>query len=178
MPVFRSEFITDMRFEAKSGSVVVLDAQTGISEEDLEILDSVKEKKKIVIINKTDIARDDKINEMKRQLDGKCEAPVIVASMLDGTGLESLEDEIEELFAKGSVYANSEVLITNVRHKQQLDLAAESLKSAMRAHESGLPLDFVTIDIRESAEYLGQITGESVSEDVLREIFSRFCIGK
>jgi tRNA modification GTPase len=115
---------------------------------------------------------------MKEKLLSLGNGPVLVTSMLDGTGVEELIAAIEGLFLEGALEMNNEVLITNVRHRQLLDKAAESLASAEAAHVGGLPLDFVTIDIKESAEYLGQITGESVSEDVVKEIFSRFCIGK
>lgn len=158
--------------------IVVLDAQTGILAEDIEILASMEEKKKIVIINKTDIAQNDEIAKMSKQLKTLGSTPVVIASMLEGIGMEELLKEIEGLFLKGKLDINDEVLITNVRHRQLIDRAIESLELARAAHEGGLPLDFVTIDIKESAESLGQITGESVSEDVVREIFSRFCIGK
>lgn len=158
--------------------IVVLDAQTGILPEDIDILTSMKEKKKIITINKTDIAQDDEIAEMRKQLQEADDAPVVIASMLKGTGMEELLKEIEGLFIKGALDLNNEVLVTNVRHRQLLDRAIESLEAAETAHDGGLPLDFVTIDIKESAESLGQITGESVSEDVVREIFARFCIGK
>lgn len=79
---------------------------------------------------------------------------------------------------EGVTDTSNEVLITNVRHRQLLENAMGSLEQAESAHLNGLPLDFVTIDIKESADYLGQITGESVNEDVVNEIFSRFCIGK
>ena len=98
--------------------------------------------------------------------------------MNDGTGMEKLLKTIEDLFLDGVINTNNEVLLTNVRHKQLLENAAGSLENAITAYRDGLPLDFVTIDIKESADYLGQITGESVSEDVVNEIFSRFCIGK
>jgi tRNA modification GTPase len=158
--------------------IVVLDAQTGILPEDKEILSSMKNKKKIVLINKIDKSHDDKITDMKQQLLKEGDMPVVIASMLDGTGMDDFLQAIEELFLKGVIDTNSEVLITNARHKQLLENAADSLELAANAHLQGLPLDFVTIDIKESAEYLGQITGESVSEDVINEIFSRFCIGK
>lgn len=158
--------------------IAVFDAQTGIMPEDMGVLESVKGKKKIIIINKTDIARDEEIERMKAQLQSAGDSPVLVTSMLDGAGVEDLMKEIEELFMKGALRTNSEVLVTNVRHRQLLDKAIESLASAEKAHLDGLPLDFVTIDIKESAEFLGQITGESVSEDVVKEIFSRFCVGK
>ncbi len=158
--------------------IMVLDAQTGILPADIEIITLIKEKRKIVLINKTDIAQNDRITEMRKQLSTLDICPVVAASMQDGTGIEELLREMEELFIKGGLDLNSEVLITNVRHRQLLDKAIESLELAEAAHESALPLDFVTIDIKECAEYLGQITGESVSEDVVREIFTRFCIGK
>lgn len=158
--------------------IVVLDAQTGILPEDLDIIRSMENKKRIVLINKTDIAGDSGVAEMKRQLAAYGDLPVVVASMLDGTGMEELLGTIEKLFLKGGIRQNSEVLLTNARHKQLLDDAVKSLESAENAYTGGLPLDFVTIDIEESAQALGQITGESVSEDVLQEIFSRFCIGK
>ena len=158
--------------------IVVLDAQTGIVPEDLEILKDMRDKKKIALINKIDKSFDDKIIEMKQQLSKKENMPVVIASMLDGTGMEDLLQAIEGLFLKGVIDANNEVLITNARHKQLLENAAQCLEQAANAHLQGFALDLVTIDIKESAEYLGQITGESTSEDVVNEIFSRFCIGK
>ena len=78
----------------------------------------------------------------------------------------------------GSLNSGSEILVTNVRHKNMIDMALKSIEEAAHAFERGMPLDCMTIDIKNAAEYLGQITGESVGEDVMKEIFSRFCIGK
>lgn len=158
--------------------IVVLDVQTGIAPEDLEILALMKDKKKILLINKADLARDEAITEIERQLQAEGNVPVVTASMVNGTGMDELLHEIEGLFLKGAIDLNNEVLVTNVRHRELLDRAIESLELAEAAHKEGLPLDFVTIDIKESAEHLGKITGESVSEDVVKEIFARFCIGK
>jgi tRNA modification GTPase len=158
--------------------ITVFDAQTGLLAEDEAVLNSTRNKKRIILLNKTDIVSDSKLAAMKEKLLSLGNGPVLVTSMLDGTGVEELIAAIEGLFLEGALEMNNEVLITNVRHRQLLDKAAESLASAEAAHVGGLPLDFVTIDIKESAEYLGQITGESVSEDVVKEIFSRFCIGK
>lgn len=158
--------------------IVVFDAQTGLVPQDFEILKLFDEKKKILIINKTDIAREKDVEAMEQKLRGMLDAPVVIASMEDGTGMEELLDEIETMFLKGHIDLNNEVLVTGARHRQLLDKAVESLDAAAAAHENGLPLDFVTIDLKESADYLGQITGESVSEDVVRAIFARFCIGK
>jgi len=158
--------------------ILVLDGKTGIMPEDEQILDVFREKKKIIIINKTDIVKESNIVKIKEQLRDITEQAPVVASVINGVGIDDLIKEIEELFLKGTVNQNNEVLLSNVRHRQLIDSAIESLSSAEAAHEGGLPLDFVTIDIKESAEYLGKITGESISEDVVREIFSRFCIGK
>ncbi len=95
-----------------------------------------------------------------------------------GKGLEELEAGIKELFIKGTVTVNNEILITGVRHKNLLDMAIGSLREACGAYKGNMPLDMITIDLRNAAEYLGQITGESVSEDVVHEIFSCFCLGK
>ena len=158
--------------------ILVLDAQTGLLTEDMDIILSTKDKKRIILINKTDKAHDDEIADMKLQLRQHGDIPVVVASMLDGTGMEELLRTIEEILMEGVTDTSNEVLITNVRHRQLLENAMGSLEQAESAHLDGLPLDFVTIDIKESADYLGQITGESVNEDVVNEIFSRFCIGK
>ncbi len=159
-------------------AIIVLDAQTGILPEDIEIIRATSDKKRIVIINKTDVADEERIRDMKKCVRESGDPPVVVASMVDGTGMDELTDTVEKLFISGSININNEVIITNVRHRQLIDDAVSSLESAEAAHTGGLPLDFVTIDIKESAEFLGQITGESVSDDVVKEIFSRFCIGK
>lgn len=159
-------------------AIIVLDGQTGMLPEDTEILKKTSEKKRIVIINKTDIADEDRVEDMRKFVRESGDPPVVVASMVDGTGMDELTEKIEKLFLGGSISLNNEIIITNVRHRQLIEDAVCSLDSAEAAHVSGLPLDFVTIDIKESAEFLGQITGESVSDDVVSEIFSRFCIGK
>lgn len=158
--------------------IVVLDAQTGILPEDENILSAMAGKRKIDLINKTDIADNEGIAEMKRQLEKTGEISVVVASMQEGTGMEELLTEIGKLLLEGQIDLNNEVLITNARHRQLLINAVQSLESAEKAHMAGLPPDFMTIDIRESAGYLGQITGEAVGDDVVNEIFARFCIGK
>lgn len=152
--------------------IYMLDAREGVSDSDRHIIDRIKSKKLIVLVNKIDLT--DSVPE----LPGFEGIPVIETSLTNGVGMEDLEARIEEMFLKGEIRSNNEVLLTNVRHKELIDRAAESIQEARRAYENGMPLDFITIDIKNAAEYLGRITGESVSEDVIREIFSRFCIGK
>jgi tRNA modification GTPase len=155
--------------------IVMLDASTGIEREDEEIFQRLEEKKKIFIINKIDLADGKAVSAVEERLSG---GSVIKTSLLEARGAEGVEAEIERLFLKGSIDANNEVLVTNTRHKALLDKALESIGNAARSHEGGMPLDLVAIDLKDAADHLGQITGESVGEDVVREIFARFCIGK
>lgn len=156
-------------------ALVMLDASSGFEAEDEEILKKLPDKKTIFIINKTDVAKEDAVAGIEERLTG---GSILKTSLLEAGGTEELEAEIERLFIKGSIDLNNEVLVTNARHKALLDKAFESLENAGGSYEAGMPLDMITIDIKDAADYLGQITGESVSEDVIHEIFARFCIGK
>jgi len=152
--------------------IMMLDARTGMEESDAAIYNKVKDKKNIIILNKVDLV--DEVNE-----DSLPEGVNIVKmSLKNGIGIDKLEDEITNLFFKGEIVSNDEVLLTNVRHKHLIDMAIRSIKDARNAYENAMPIDMMTIDIKNAAEYIGQITGESVSEDVVHEIFSRFCLGK
>lgn len=155
--------------------IMVLDASRELEPEDLSILNRISGKRVIYLINKTDLAEEYIIHDMDEKLAGGI---IVRASMLLGTGLDMLESAMEDLFLKGSININNEILVTSIRHKKLLDNAVKSLDEACGAYEKMFPLDMITIDIKNSAQYLGEITGESVSEDVVREIFSRFCVGK
>jgi tRNA modification GTPase len=160
----------------------MLNAAEGVTAEDLEIIRSVRHKKLITLINKTDISLLNPADEkMLDTLLGEVEPEsrtVISTSLLDATGVEALEDAIAEMFSAGFLASNSEILVTNIRHKNLMDNAIKSIDDGLTAYESGMPLDCLSIDIRNAADNLGLITGESVQEDVLHSIFSRFCIGK
>lgn len=155
--------------------IMMLDASAGIQDEDLDILRQIEKKKVIVLINKIDLADNKAVEDVKGQLG---ENLWIETSLKSDTGVEKLCDTISELFLKGEVNPNQEIMVTNVRHKSLIDKAINSIREACTAYEGGMPLDCITIDIKNAAEYLGQITGESVTEDVMKQIFSRFCIGK
>lgn len=152
--------------------ILMIDAGTGVNADDRKLLEKVKNKKVVVLLNKIDIA--DAAPELPG-LEGKT---VIKTSLKEDIGIDRLEEEISRLFLKGEINANQEVLVTNVRHKNLIDKAIGNIEEACTAYENGMPLDLITIDIKNAAENLGQITGESVSEDVMQEIFRRFCIGK
>ncbi|MCR4436534.1 MAG: tRNA uridine-5-carboxymethylaminomethyl(34) synthesis GTPase MnmE [Clostridiales bacterium] len=155
--------------------IMMVDAAEGIKEEDWAILQTVRDKKLVVLINKVDLAEQRVIGEIEEKLAGY--GP-IRTSIKEEKGLDQLENAITRLFVKGEINPNSEVLVTNVRHKSLMDDAVRSLSEAMASYEAGMPLDCIAIDIKNAAESLGQITGESVSEDVMHRIFSRFCVGK
>jgi len=155
--------------------LMVLDAHEGIKQEDMAIIKKIENKKHIIIVNKIDLVPDNWDVSDFPQLQGK---NVIEMSLKEGIGIEKLEDEIEELFVKGEVKANEEFLVTNVRHKNLIESALNSINEACKAYEASMPVDLLSIDLRNAAEYIGQITGETVSEEVIEEIFSRFCVGK
>jgi len=156
-------------------AILMIDGSKGLTDEDKDIIQQLAGKKVIVLINKVDISDNAKIEEMENEL--KAFKPVRT-SMVDGEGIEELEKEIARLFLQGEVVGSDEILITNVRHKKLIDDAQGSINRALEALDTGMPIDCASIDIKDAAEYLGQITGESVSEDVMHSIFSRFCIGK
>ena len=103
---------------------------------------------------------------------------VIIFSAKEGTGMDLLEDEIRNLFYSGKVSYNDQVYITNSRHKEALDNAYDSLCKVKDSVENGMPEDFYSIDLMDAYTYLGLIIGESVEDDLVNEIFSKFCMGK
>lgn len=155
--------------------IVMIDAGVGISEEDMEILEKVKGKKTIVLINKVDLAGKQEVDAIADKLAG---FRVIRTSVKNEKGIDDLEKEITDLFMKGGISLNSEVIITNIRHKDLIVKAIQSIDEARGSYENGMPLDLIAIDIKNAAEFIGQITGESVSDDVIHEIFKNFCLGK
>ena len=161
--------------EAADLIVMVIAADTGILKEDEEILQSIGGRKSLILINKTDLADRAGIDEIKSRLSADT---VLEASVINDEGIEGLEDKISELFFKGDISKNEEVLLTNARHKNLVDRSIHAIDQALGSFDMGMPLDMVTIDIKSSAEYIGQITGESIDEAVMHNIFSRFCIGK
>ncbi|AEY68210.1 tRNA uridine-5-carboxymethylaminomethyl(34) synthesis GTPase MnmE [Clostridium sp. BNL1100] len=157
-------------------TIAVLSAATGIQEEDIKILDLIKNKKALILINKIDLVDNDQVIEIKSQLE---EYDIVLnASVINARGIEELETTISELFIKGRISGNDEVLLTNSRHKYLVDRAIEDIQQALNSFNTGMPLDMVTIDIKSCADNIGQITGESIDEAVMHDIFSRFCIGK
>lgn len=156
--------------------IYVVDSSTDTDENDREIIRVLEDKKVIVLLNKADL--DQKTTEENIQrLTGK-EYPVIRISAKEHTGIDLLEQKIKEMFYHGEISFNDEIYITNARQKAALSEASESLKKVMESIEARIPEDFYSIDLMSAYEALGEITGEAVGEDLVNEIFGRFCMGK
>lgn len=154
--------------------IYVADSSTKLDENDLEIMEMIRNRKAIILLNKTDL-KPVTTEEMLRE---KIEKQVISVSAKEETGLDELEDALKEMFYQGDISFNDQIYITNIRQKTALSEALESLKKVQESIKAGLPEDFFSIDLMSAYEDLGSITGESVGEDLVNEIFSKFCMGK
>ena len=152
----------------------VVDSSMPLDENDQEIMELLKGRKSITIYNKTDLTPVVDMEFLKE----KTASPVIPVSAVEETGIGQLEDEIRRMFFQGELSFNDEVYITNARHKAALEEALESLKLVKNSIEMGMAEDFFSIDLMNAYEILGRIVGESVGEDLVNEIFSKFCVGK
>ena len=164
------------RTYAKDADLVlyVVDSSTEMDENDEEILELLKDKKAIVLLNKSDLEP----VVTKEMLSERTNNPVIPISAKEESGVEILEQQIKEMFFSGEISFNDEVYITNVRHKNALEQAYQSLNMVENSIEMCMPEDFFSIDLMNAYEELGSIIGESVGEDLVNEIFSKFCTGK
>lgn len=154
--------------------IYVVDSSTELDENDREIIEAIQDKKAIVLLNKSDLDVKTDADELKKCLD----KPILSISAKNRTGIQELEDLIEEMFFSGKLSFNDEVYITNIRHKNALAEAESSLNMVLQSIDDGMPEDFFTIDMMNAYETLGTIIGESVGEDLVNEIFSKFCMGK
>ena len=152
----------------------VVDSATGFDENDEQIMQMIEDKKAIVLLNKTDLCPVT-TEEMVRQRMNK---PVIPISAKTTNGLDLLEKMIRDMFYEGKISFNDEIYITNMRQKAALESAFESLCRVEESIRANMPEDFFSIDLMSAYEELGNITGESVGEDLVNEIFGRFCMGK
>ena len=152
----------------------VVDSSLPLDENDREIMELLGGRKSIVIYNKTDLESAVDIKELKE----KTGSPVIPVSVVEETGITELEETIKKMFFHGEISFDNEIYITNARHKTALEEALESLKMVRESIEMGMSEDFFSIDLMSAYESLGKIVGESVGEDLVNEIFSRFCVGK
>lgn len=155
--------------------IAIFDASKEIDEEDLEVIDFIKNKKAIIILNKMDLkAKIDENNENLKKLSGN----IIKMSALKNIGIDKLYEKITEMFNLNEINLDNENVITNVRQKNLITKAIENVKKAKETIEQKMPIDIVAIFIKDILEDLGKITGEVVTEDIIEEIFANFCVGK
>ena len=155
--------------------IAIFDGSKELDEEDLEILNIIKNKKAIILLNKKDIGDFNLENNEKIR---SASSNIIKISAKTGEGVEEIYKKVSELFRTSEIKMNDGVIITNIRHKNQIDKAIGSVNEAIESNNSGLPIDIVSIPIKQILSDLSAITGEDVAEDIINEIFSKFCLGK
>ena len=155
--------------------IAIFDSSKELTEEDIEILKLIENKKSIILLNKNDL--NPVISENDEKLK-KASKNILKISALNKTGIDELYEKISELFNLNEINLDNDILITNVRHKNIISKSLENVKKANEALNMNMPIDIITIYIKEILEDLGEITGEVVTEDIINEIFSKFCLGK
>lgn len=155
--------------------IAVFDASRELSQEDYSIIELIKDKKTIALLNKSDLKTVYDEDYLKKLLNGK---HVIPSSMTTGIGVDILENSIKDMFYSGQIEIDSGIIVNNMRHKNQLELALKNITSALEDIEALVPLDCIEVDLRNCWENLGEITGDSVAEDIIDKIFAEFCLGK
>lgn len=169
--------ISKSREIAKEADLVIaiFDATKEFTKDDIEILNIIKGKEAIIVLNKIDL--ETKIKENDRRL-LESSKNIVSISALNNMGLEKIYNKITELFNLDQINLDNENLITNIRQKNLIEEAIKDLKNAKNSLNLEMPIDIIAISIKEILEDLGKITGEEVSEDIINEIFSKFCLGK
>ena len=155
--------------------LMMLDVDQGLREEDLRIYELVKEKPLIVLLNKIDLAPDRDYQELEESFPGH---PLLRISIQEEEGLEELKKTMVEEVLGEEISTDDEILITRTRHKNALVRAVQAVGRIIAAHQEGLPYDLYSIDLRDCLDALGEISGETLTEDIIDRIFQDFCLGK
>ncbi len=155
--------------------ILILDISEELTKEDREIIELVKDKDVIVVGNKIDLGVNNDLKEIEKQFN---KDRLVLISIKESDGIENLKKTIVDTVYSGNVKNKSSSLVSNIRHKDLLERAEDSLEKALEAVAQSIPVDLVSLDIKDAWRYLGEITGDTVEEDIINEIFSRFCIGK
>lgn len=153
----------------------VVNGSEPLTNEDLEIIQMIQEQQVIILLNKSDleviVSKDELIHQIPK-------ATIIETSAIHYTGLSELENTIKNEFMHGKIFQNDEIMIHNIRHKNSLMKARDSIEKVIESIERGMPEDCWAIDIRDAYDRLSEITGDLVNDDVIAQIFSQFCLGK
>ncbi len=154
----------------------VVDSSLPLDDSDREIISVIRDKKVIVLLNKSDL--DMVVTEDSLQETFRMNTEIIRTSTKENSGMDEFEEVVKKMFFQGEIRANNQVIITNMRHKEALMDARESLQMVMNSLENHMPEDFYSIDLMSAYASLGTIIGEEVGEDLVNEIFAKFCMGK
>ena len=155
--------------------LAVFDSSVPLNDEDREILNLLKHKKSIIVLNKTDL---------KQVVNKECteihdvNTDVINISLKNNEGLEKIYESLVKMFNLNQINLDNELTITNIRHQELINKAIESTRMALNDLNNSMPIDIISINIKQILEHLGEITGDNVSEDIIKSIFAKFCLGK
>ena len=155
--------------------IFIMDGSEEISSEDEEIIEYLKERKCLVLINKKDLEQKIDSVQIKNMLPN---SQIIKTSLINGDGIEEIENAIEELVYGGEITQSESMMVNNVRHINLLTDSCNSLEDALQMAVNREALDFIEIDVKNAYELTGEIIGESVNDDIINEVFARFCLGK
>ena len=155
--------------------IFIMDGSEEISSEDEEIIEYLKERKCLVLINKKDLEQKIDSVQIKNMLPN---SQIIKTSLINGDGIEEIENSIEELVYGGEITQSESMMVNNVRHINLLTDSFNSLEDALQMAVNREALDFIEIDVKNAYELTGEIIGESVNDDIINEVFARFCLGK
>ena len=154
--------------------IAIFDKTKEILEEDYQILNEIKNKNAIILLNKKDLKQDKiKIEQFKKYSDD-----ILNVSIKNNDGIEELYNKMTDMFSTNEIQVENTSIITNIRHKEAIKKSKECVYKALEAIKNGMTIDIVTIYLKEAIESLNAITGESVTEDIINDIFSKFCLGK
>ena len=152
----------------------VVDSSADLDENDEEIISFLQDQNAIILLNKADLPSTLTVEKMQERL----QKPTVSISAREETGMDELSDLIEHMFLSGEISFNDQVYLTNIRHQAAMEQVQSSLMKVKESISLGMPEDFFSIDLMDAYEALGSIIGESVGEDLVNEIFSKFCMGK
>ncbi|MDO5648971.1 MAG: tRNA uridine-5-carboxymethylaminomethyl(34) synthesis GTPase MnmE [Gallicola sp.] len=154
--------------------IALFDASRELDQEDKQILELLRNRKSIIVLNKSDLEK-----KWEKEALGLADTtPILELSVLKGEGIQDLEDKILSLFYEGEVVQKSDVLVTNIRHRDLIEKGIESMERVLVDYNMGIPIDCLEVDVKSTWEILGEITGETIEDDVLDKIFKEFCVGK
>lgn len=153
----------------------MFDNSKELNKEDKEILEFIKDKNAIILLNKIDL-KENNLEECEEIL--KIGKKVIKISLRSESNLSDLYEELDIMFGLEKIKPDNEITITNIRHKELIEESLRYLDETKKSLEQNMPVDIISINVKEIMQSLGKITGDNVSEDIIKEIFSKFCLGK